>query len=224
VAKAADSLTGPMNLRIFLLAILLMAMPAYAEEIPIERAGGNTYAVPVSINGSKPYPFLLDTGASYVSIPRSLGEVLIRFGAEIVGTGNAILADGSKQPNIYIVIRELKVGSLVARKVIASFGKEDSAPLLGQSFLSRFGSATIDYNRHVLILGETPRPATTAALPGPYNFIDGRYVVAGPPVCRSETLAYCSNVIPGGGRILACLRARSVSSPCAAALLALRQR
>jgi gag-polyprotein putative aspartyl protease len=210
----------------FLVVGLFMAASAHAEEIPMERAGANTYAVPVSINGSQTYPFLLDTGASYVSIPRSLGEVLIRFGAEIVGTGNAVLADGSKQPNILIIVRELRVGSLVARNVMASFGREDSAPLLGQSFLSRFGSATIDYNRHVLVLGENPRPAIVAAVPQPAPH-SGPYIVAGPPACRAETVSYCGAVIPGGGRILACLRmqpAGSLSVSCTAALAALGMR
>ena len=63
-----------------------------------------------------------------------------------------ILADGRELPSAQFRIRELRVGHYTARNVIAGLGQLGSDPLLGQSFLSKFGSATIDYKRNVLVL------------------------------------------------------------------------
>ena len=148
----------------FAVAVLLVVTPAYAEEIPLERQFGHigTYTVTASIAGiddAQSHPFLVDTGASYVKIPHSWGMKLLDAGAEFVDTKIATFADGSQRESKVLIIPELRVGPLVVRHVLANFDQSDSLPLLGQSFLSLFGIAAIDYKRNVLILGQTQRMA-----------------------------------------------------------------
>jgi len=125
------------------------------DEIPLRREG-NTYSVSVLVNGVIPIPFVLDTGANDVLLPADVVFTLLRTGtlkaSDFVGYRTYVLADGRELPSAAFKIRELKVGKHAARDVTAGIGRLGSDPLLGQSFLSRFGSATIDYKRNVLIL------------------------------------------------------------------------
>jgi predicted aspartyl protease len=60
--------------------------------------------------------------------------------------------DGSALRNARFNIRELRVGNHVVWNVPASMGSVSGDALLGQSFLSRVGSWTLDNERHVLVL------------------------------------------------------------------------
>jgi predicted aspartyl protease len=51
-----------------------------------------------------------------------------------------------------VVIREVRVGDHMVRNVRAIIAPSAAHPLLGQSFLSKFGAVTVDYNRRVLVL------------------------------------------------------------------------
>jgi predicted aspartyl protease len=125
------------------------------EEIPLQRQG-NTYSVPVIINGIIPIPFVLDTGAGDVLLPAEVVFTLLRTGtlqsSDFISHHPYVLADGRELPSAQFQIRKLQVGQHTARNVIAGVGRLGSDALLGQSFLFRFGSATIDYNRNVLVL------------------------------------------------------------------------
>lgn len=128
---------------------------AHEEEIPLERQG-NTYSVTALVNGIIPIPFVLDTGAGDVLLPADVVFTLLRTGtlrsSDFTSYRPYILADGRELPSAQFKIRELKVGRHTARDVISGVGRLGSDALLGQSFLSRFGSATIDYKRNVLVL------------------------------------------------------------------------
>jgi hypothetical protein len=128
---------------------------ASEDEIPL-RKDGNTYSVSVLVNGVIPIPFVLDTGADDVLLPADVVFTLLRTGTlrggDFIGYRTYVVADGRELPSAEFKIRELKVGQHVARDVTAGIGHLGSYPLLGQSFLSRFGSATIDYKRNVLVL------------------------------------------------------------------------
>ena len=108
------------------------------------------------VNGIIPIPFVLDTGAGDVLLPADVVFTLLRTGtlqsSDFISYRPYILADGRELPSAQFKIRELQVGQHTARNVIAGVGRLGSDPLLGQSFLSRFGSATIDYKRSVLVL------------------------------------------------------------------------
>jgi predicted aspartyl protease len=63
-----------------------------------------------------------------------------------------MLADGSKVPSQRFKIKSLKVGNKTLENVIASIISVKAQILLGQSFLSRFSSWSIDNEKHALIL------------------------------------------------------------------------
>jgi hypothetical protein len=83
--------------------------------------------------------------ASGASPPSSLGPD---------GMGKYVLADGSVKDNIQLRLRELRIGDRAIRNVRASVARIQAKLLLGQTFLARFGSWTIDNRRKVLVLSQ----------------------------------------------------------------------
>jgi predicted aspartyl protease len=60
--------------------------------------------------------------------------------------------DGTEVPSPRFRIRSLKVGNTTLENVSASVASGKADILLGQSFLGRFKSWSVDNDRHVLIL------------------------------------------------------------------------
>jgi clan AA aspartic protease (TIGR02281 family) len=153
------------------LLLVLLVQPAIAEVIQMRpHAGG--YLISGRVNGALSVDFLLDTGATDVSIPDEVAQALARAGTltagDFIGTRTYLLADGSRVLGKQIILRELIVGNQRVVNVTASIGPARSQPLLGQSFLSRFPSWMLDNQRQVLVLstgGETVGP--TAAVNSP---------------------------------------------------------
>jgi TonB family protein len=88
----------------------------------------------------------------------------------LIGTGTYVLADGSEQPSDRFILRELRVGDHIVKNVIANVAPVKGDPLLGQSFLSKLPSWTIDNARHVLVFNDSFAPAgaeQAAAVPVP---------------------------------------------------------
>jgi predicted aspartyl protease len=135
--------------------VVVTAAAATGDEVRLEKQGG-TYAVPVWINRAITLNFVLDSGASDVLIPADVFLTLLRTGtvseSDFLDSKIYSLADGSKLKGARFVIRELRVGNQVATDVVASVGPVTGDLLLGLSFLSRFGTVTLDNDRHVLIL------------------------------------------------------------------------
>lgn len=123
--------------------------------VPMKAELG-TFLVPVQINGVLILDFTVDSGAADVSIPADIVMTLARTGTlksgDFLGKRTYKLADGSTVPSQTFVIRSLKVGSQVVQGVTGSIASVHGVPLLGQSFLSRFKSWSIDNRRHVLNL------------------------------------------------------------------------
>lgn len=126
-----------------------------SDEIPIERSGG-AYVVPVRINQTITLPFILDPGAEELVIPVDVALTLMRAGAltrsDFIGKARYTMANGSEAVQERVVIHEVQVGNHTATDVTATVSPVAGSPLLGESFLSKFGTVTIDYNRLVLIL------------------------------------------------------------------------
>jgi tetratricopeptide (TPR) repeat protein/predicted aspartyl protease len=123
--------------------------------IPMVPDGG-TFRVPVTINGQLTLKFVIDSGASDVSIPADVVMTLVRTetitDGDFLGKQTYTLADGSTVPSQRFVIRSLKVGDRVLENVTGSIAPVAGSLLLGQSFLSRFKSWSIDNQRQALIL------------------------------------------------------------------------
>ena len=125
--------------------------------IPLEQRGG-VYAVPVLINNAITLKFIVDSGASDVSIPADVVFTLMRAGtiaeSDFLDTKEYTLGDGSKTSSRRFRIRSLKVGDRVLNNVTASMSSTNGDLLLGQSFLNRFASWTINNQNHSLSLDD----------------------------------------------------------------------
>jgi clan AA aspartic protease (TIGR02281 family) len=137
--------------------------PAHAEapsnttrtEVPLKSVGG-AFVVPVFINGAITLNFVVDSGAADVSVPADVVGTLTRAGTiaktDFIGKQTYVLADGSTVPTNTFVIRSLKVGDILMENVTGSVSPAAGSLLLGQSFLQRFKSWSMDNNKHVLVL------------------------------------------------------------------------
>jgi TPR repeat protein len=129
-----------------------------ATSVPMQLEGG-IYVVPVLINDAITLDFVVDSGAADVSIPADVVLTLMRAKKTIeetdfLGEQTYVLGDGSKVPSQTFVIRSLKVGNIVLENVHGSVASVKGSLLLGQSFLSRFKSWSVDNTKHALLLSE----------------------------------------------------------------------
>jgi clan AA aspartic protease (TIGR02281 family) len=133
------------------------AAPPGMEEISLRNDGG-VYVVAVRINRAITLDFIVDSGASDVHIPADVAMTLARAGtiasSDFIGDREYRIADGSTLKSSRFILRELKVGSRVVQNVVANIGSAKGELLLGQSFLTRFGSWSIDNDRHIIALGQ----------------------------------------------------------------------
>ena len=124
--------------------------------VPLKVSGGGTFSLPVEINGRITLDFTLDSGASDVTLPSDVFTTLKRTGTvketDVVGQRTYVLADGSKTQSDTFTIRSLKVGDIIIENVTASVAPSQGALLLGQSFLQRFKSWSIDNATGELLL------------------------------------------------------------------------
>ena len=131
--------------------------------VPMVSDGG-TFRVPVTINGQLTLNFVIDSGAADVSVPADVVMTLVRTGtitdADFLGKQTYQLADGSTVPSQQFVIRSLKVGDKTLENVVGSIAPVAGGLLLGQSFLSRFNTWSIDNQRQALIIGSPPNNDT----------------------------------------------------------------
>jgi clan AA aspartic protease (TIGR02281 family) len=133
--------------------------------IPLQEKGG-TFAVSVLVNEAIILNFIIDTGATDVSIPVDVIATLLRTGtlqeSDFIGTQTYKLADGSTVPSQTFLLRSLTISNVTIENVKASVVPADGELLLGQSFLTRFKSWSIDNVKHLLVL--TPSPARDVPL------------------------------------------------------------
>jgi hypothetical protein len=177
------------GLAVFIVLVLLLPASPRAAEIPLGASGG-IYTVPGLINRSVSLEFLVDPGAGVVVIPPSVLRQLVQNGtvteSDVIGIGAAELPDSSLYLTARVRLRELQVGNTTLRDVTAAVSPALKHPLLGQSFLRRFGSVTFDNRRQVLILSDdaaapvAQAPATTwvapyPSYPAPAPFSGGGY-------------------------------------------------
>jgi clan AA aspartic protease (TIGR02281 family) len=126
-----------------------------STEIRLEKRGG-VYELPVRINGVISLNFILDTGAAEVNIPADVALTLFRTGTisqkDFLPGKSYQLADGSILKSKRFIIRELDMGGIKITQVPASIGPATASLLLGQSFLGRLESWSLDNQRHVFII------------------------------------------------------------------------
>jgi hypothetical protein len=74
---------------------------------------------------------------------------------DMIDTQNYRLANGTEQKSPRFRFRSLRVGNVELRDVIGSVVVQNGDLLLGQSFLSRLKSWSIDNERHIFLLNES---------------------------------------------------------------------
>ena len=115
------------------------------------------YTIWVSFgNGKLKKKFILDSGASEISISSGLERELINQGIikkeNYIQSGLYQLADGSIVSARRFIIPSLKVGDFTVYNVIGSVGTQNSPLLLGKNFLDKFKGWSIDNNTNILNL------------------------------------------------------------------------
>jgi clan AA aspartic protease (TIGR02281 family) len=133
-----------------------LAAPKVAP-VALKKDGG-IFVVPVEINGAITLDFGVDSGASIVTVPADVFSTLTRTGtiknSDIIGQQTNVMADGRTSQSLTFMIRSLKVANKVVGNVKASVTPARGDLLLGQSFLERFKSWSIDNTKHQLLLNE----------------------------------------------------------------------
>ncbi|MFD2933438.1 retropepsin-like aspartic protease family protein [Spirosoma flavum] len=124
-----------------------------STEVVMEKANG-VYKVPVIINGT-PMKFILDTGASLISISTTEAEFMVKQGTitetDAVGKSQFQDANGNISPGAVIRLKSVQIGDRVLENVNANVVSNAKAPLLlGQSALSQFGKISVDYRRNIV--------------------------------------------------------------------------
>jgi predicted aspartyl protease len=141
------------------------------------KKDGGVFKVPVRVNNAVSIDFIIDSGASDVTIPADVVSTLLRSETltkkDIVGEKVYRLADGSKKKEPVFKLQSVQVGDYILSGVVATSTSDAGDPLLGQSFLSHFASWTQDNGAGTLVLklhgtGTSPDPTqTVAATPEP---------------------------------------------------------
>jgi predicted aspartyl protease len=124
-------------------------------KIKLTRLGG-VYAVPLQLNDHVVLYGIVDSGASDISIPadilKGMMDDKILSGSDFLDEKTYVMADGSKVAAKRYLIKSVRVGEKELKDVTVSSTPKNGVILLGQSFLGRFKSWSIDNEAHALIL------------------------------------------------------------------------
>lgn len=123
--------------------------------IPLEESNG-VYYITAKVN-DVPMKFILDTGASSISISETEAAFLSKQGTlskeDFLGTVDFRDAKGEITRGLAVKLRKVQVGNRILNNVNASIVPNQDAPLLlGQSVLQKLGKFSIDNRNKQLIL------------------------------------------------------------------------
>lgn len=140
--------------------VLLTALPALGagagapQAVPFRLGDDGAVVVPVFVDGSGPFPFLLDTGASASSV---LEELARKLDLAPVARASVVTAVG-RHSRVVVRLGRVSLGAAQALDVLASVVPASRLALagpaiqgiLGQDFLSSF-NYTLDYRRRRIL-------------------------------------------------------------------------
>lgn len=140
-----------------------------------------TFEIPVRLNDVVTIYFTIDSGAADVVLPEDVAKTLIRSGtvkdSDFIDKQTYTLADGSRIQSPRFKLENVQVGDQHLNNVVVSIISDRGTPLLGQSFLSRFASWTLDNTAGTLTLAlskppmDTKVPAEETATGGPASHV-----------------------------------------------------
>ena len=152
-------------------AIFLAAGATHAA--PVTSKENDLLEVQATLNGSFPAKFFVDSGASLVSMSPTLVDYMMSQGsitkADYVKDSSYVTADGAKHASKIFRLHSVQVGDKIAYDVLADVDPDQkgSMMLLGQSFLRKFRSWSIDNERHELVLVSKGEPMLTPQAAAP---------------------------------------------------------
>ena len=119
----------------------------------MERDGG-VYKISCTVNGAR-MKMIFDTGASSVSLSKSMAEYLIENDyinkKDLLGTSKVRIADGSVVNAYRVNLRDVEIGGMHLYNVEATISSSQYAPLLlGQSAIQKLGKISIDGNKLII--------------------------------------------------------------------------
>jgi clan AA aspartic protease (TIGR02281 family) len=137
-----------------------------SESIKLRREG-KTYYVNVVVAGKPPKEFVVDSGATTVSLPwRLAGELSLTPGASATRV-RVSLADGREVNAHRVVAKNMRVGKFAAENVdclVMPAELDDAPPLLGMSFLGNY-SFRIDPQAATMTLTKVEVPGAQRGKP-----------------------------------------------------------
>jgi clan AA aspartic protease (TIGR02281 family) len=137
------------------------ATGALADDRPVNHVVSmephdGAFVVPAVLNDVMTVKFIVDSGSADVSIPEDVASKLMKLGtmtgADLLGSKTYLLADGSLVPSKIYRMASLRIGGVVMQNVTVRIAAAKSSLLLGQSFLSRLKSWSMDNSRQVMII------------------------------------------------------------------------
>ncbi len=133
--RYASAKTRPTHVAALSISSIGPSSPGQEILVPFEREG-NLMKVMVRLNDSVVAPFYVDTGASDISIPRSVGTQLgVTTGS--TGVATEITANGAIQVPV-ITLDSVQLGNARVEKLLATVNPMLEVGLLGGSFFNRF--------------------------------------------------------------------------------------
>jgi len=131
------------------------------NEVKLIKKGG-VYEVPVILNDALSIYFILDSGASDVSISPDVALTLIRTktikSTDWLPGAYYKFADGTTAKSERFKLKSVKIGNIELNNVTCSISNSIEAPmLLGQSALQKLKKYSIDYDNNVMIFNNTEK-------------------------------------------------------------------
>jgi predicted aspartyl protease len=125
------------------------APAASDDSVSIETSNGSTFAM-VKL-GVQVIRTMVDTGASVMSVPRTVANALVENGDAVrCGSYRLKLANGAIARENGIIIHQVTIGSHVVRAVAAAVAPDGAWALLPLTVLNGVGKFTIDYANNKL--------------------------------------------------------------------------
>jgi aspartyl protease family protein len=133
------------------------------NEVKLVKNGG-VYEVPVILNNALSIHFILDSGASDISISSDVALTLMKTKTikkkDWLPGATYKFADGSRVSSKRFKLKSVKIGNVELTNVTCSISNSMDAPmLLGQSALQKLRRYTIDYDKNVLIFNVSEEQA-----------------------------------------------------------------
>ena len=114
------------------------------------------FVVPVVLNDILTVKFIIDSGSAEERIPEEAASILMKSGtmtgADLLGNKTYMLADGTMHQGKTYRMASIRIGGMVMQDVTVRIAAANSSLLLGQSFLRRLKSWSLDNARQVMII------------------------------------------------------------------------